>query len=91
MTPDYAWIHREGRKKRYENKRVGGTIVVHFIKKNMWFLETAQALLGGDEQSEAEIIHRREAEKKAEEAVALWKTPLDALEITRSLQAHRRR
>ena len=54
MTPDYAWRHREGRKTRYEGKRVGGTIVVHFIKKNLWYLETALALLEGEEQSESE-------------------------------------
>ena len=54
MTPDYAWTHREGRKTRYEGKRVGGTIVVHFIKKNLWYLETALALLEGREQSESE-------------------------------------
>ncbi|OBZ79484.1 hypothetical protein A0H81_01075 [Grifola frondosa] len=34
---------------RYQGKRVGGTVVVHFIKKNMWFLETASALLHGDD------------------------------------------
>jgi len=54
MTPEYAWTHREGRKKRYESKRVGGTVVVHFIKKNKWFLETALALLEGEEYSEFE-------------------------------------
>ena len=48
MTPDLAWKYREGRRRRYEGKRVGGTVVVHFIKKNMWFLETAAALLHGD-------------------------------------------
>jgi hypothetical protein len=54
MTPEYAWTHREGQKKRYEDKRVGGTVVVHFIKKHMWFLETALALLEGDDYSEFE-------------------------------------
>ena len=54
MTPDYAWTHREGRKTRFEGKRIGGTIVVHFIKKNLWYLETALALLEGEEQSESE-------------------------------------
>jgi hypothetical protein len=58
MTPEYAWQHREGRVKRYERKRVGGTVVVHFIKKNMWFLETAMALLEGDEYSESEMYQR---------------------------------
>jgi len=63
MTPDYAWTHREGRQKRYEGKRVGGTVVVHFIKKNMWFLETAIALLEGEEFSEAEKFQSRESQK----------------------------
>ncbi|KDR84965.1 hypothetical protein GALMADRAFT_233482 [Galerina marginata CBS 339.88] len=54
MTPEYAWTHREGRKARYEGNRVGGTVVVHFIKKNMWYLETALALLEGEERSESE-------------------------------------
>ncbi|KAG0708833.1 glycosyltransferase family 31 protein [Suillus ampliporus] len=50
-----AWRDREGRITRYENKRVGGTVVVHFIKKHMWFLETALAFLEGDNFSEAEL------------------------------------
>lgn len=54
MTPEYAWTHREGRRVRYEGQRVGGTVVVHFIKKHMWYLETALALLEGEEQSESE-------------------------------------
>ncbi|TRM60182.1 glycosyltransferase family 31 protein [Schizophyllum amplum] len=53
-TPEYAWMHREGRNKRFEGNRVGGTVVVHYIKKHMWFLETAIALLEGDEYSDME-------------------------------------
>jgi len=49
-----AWEKREGRRKRYEGSRVGGTVVVHFIKKNEWFLETALALLGGEDVLEGE-------------------------------------
>ncbi|TDL25441.1 hypothetical protein BD410DRAFT_766067 [Rickenella mellea] len=49
-----AWIHREGRVSRYENGRLGGTVVVHYIKKNPWFLETALAFLEGDEFTELE-------------------------------------
>ncbi|KAJ7783757.1 glycosyltransferase family 31 protein [Mycena maculata] len=55
-TPEYAWARREGRKTRYQGLRVGGTVVVHFIKKNMWFFETALALLEGDELSGAEEL-----------------------------------
>jgi len=54
MTADYAWDHREGRSTRYTGKRVGGTAVVHFIKKNMWFMETALALLDMEEVTELE-------------------------------------
>jgi len=54
MSPNYAWTHREGRKARYEGKRLGGTTVVHFIKQNMWYLETALAMLEGEEFSESE-------------------------------------
>lgn len=49
MTPELAWKYREGRVKRYLGERVGGTVVVHFIKKHMWFLETAAALLHGED------------------------------------------
>ena len=55
MTSDYAWAHREGRNTRYDNKRVGGTVCVHFIKKNMWFLETALTFLGMQETTELEM------------------------------------
>lgn len=68
MTPDYAWTHREGRTKRYEGNRVGGTVVVHFIKKHRWYLETALALLEGDELSESEKFRDRELEKAALES-----------------------
>lgn len=56
VSPERAWVQREGRNTRYENKRVGGTVVVHFIKKNMWYLETALALLEGEELSEVEMM-----------------------------------
>jgi len=55
MTPDYAWAQREGRITRYNNKRVGGTICVHFIKKNMWYLETALAFLETQDTTELEM------------------------------------
>ncbi|KAG6336678.1 hypothetical protein ID866_2425 [Astraeus odoratus] len=51
----YAWRHREGELTRYQQKRVGGTVVVHFIKKHMWFLETALVLLENDDYSEFEL------------------------------------
>lgn len=60
MTPGHAWAHREGRRTRYQGQRVGGTVAVHFIKKHMWFLETAMALLEGDERLEHEVFEDRE-------------------------------
>lgn len=53
-----TWKLREGRKKRYNGQRLGGTIVVHFIKRNMWFFETVLALLEGEEETEYEIQER---------------------------------
>ncbi|GJJ13887.1 hypothetical protein Clacol_008144 [Clathrus columnatus] len=47
-TAAQAWMRREHLLQRYEGKRVGGTVVVHFIKRNEWFLETAMAFLGDD-------------------------------------------
>jgi hypothetical protein len=44
-----AWEAREGRRTRYEGKKLGGTVVVHFIKRNEWWEETALALLGGED------------------------------------------
>jgi len=58
LTAENAWMHREGRRTRYEGKRLGGTIVVHFLKQNMWFLETALALLEGEEESTYEKFKR---------------------------------
>ena len=55
-------MRREGRRKRFEDKRVGGTVVVHYIKKHMWFLEAAIALLEGDEYSDAEKFQRTETQ-----------------------------
>ncbi|KAI0726174.1 hypothetical protein C8Q72DRAFT_753303, partial [Fomitopsis betulina] len=54
VNPWTVWLRREGRNTRYNHQRVGGTVVVHFIKKNMWFLETAAAFLLGDEVTDAE-------------------------------------
>lgn len=33
---------------------MGGTTVVHSIKKHMWFLEAAAVLLDGDDYTEVE-------------------------------------
>ena len=60
MSPQFAWEHREGQIKRYEGKRLGGTVVVHFIKKHMWFLETAIALLESNDFSEWDLFQKGE-------------------------------
>ncbi|EUC66773.1 galactosyltransferase [Rhizoctonia solani AG-3 Rhs1AP] len=44
-----AYAARENRKSRYAGQSVGGTVVVHYIKRNEWFLEAALALLGDDD------------------------------------------
>ncbi|KII86467.1 glycosyltransferase family 31 protein [Plicaturopsis crispa FD-325 SS-3] len=82
MTPEYAWLHREGRKKQYEDKRVGGTVVVHFIKKNMWYLETALAMLEGDEQSEFEATQLADEASQRSQMLSA---------IARGRQLHRQR
>jgi hypothetical protein len=45
-----AYAARESRRARYVGNRVGGTVVVHYIKRNEWFLEAALALLGGEDE-----------------------------------------
>ena len=51
----HAWTSREGRRTRYEGKKLGGTVVVHFIKRNEWWEETTLALLGGQDIVDGEI------------------------------------
>ncbi|TFK41185.1 hypothetical protein BDQ12DRAFT_697078 [Crucibulum laeve] len=84
MTPEYAWTHREGRKRHYEGNRVGGTVVVHFIKKHMWFLETALALLEGEELSEFEKYERS---RSTEDALLV---PMQTRAMQRAIAKHRR-
>jgi hypothetical protein len=64
-----AWKVREGRKRRYNGQRLGGTIVVHFIKKHMWFFETVLALLEGEEETEDEIRRVRKEQSPSEMTV----------------------
>ncbi|KAJ7706209.1 hypothetical protein B0H17DRAFT_1036189 [Mycena rosella] len=88
-TPEYAWARREGRKTRYQGLRVGGTVVVHFIKKNMWFLETALALLEGDEAGGSEDLpqhdlHRAGLDMGTRVVVPELTTATDVLDILSS-------
>jgi hypothetical protein len=77
MTPDYAWAHREGRNTRYDNKRVGGTLCVHFIKKNMWFLETALTFLEMQDTTELEM-HPSEPDEEESELTPSSSASLDS-------------
>ncbi|KAI0052870.1 glycosyltransferase family 31 protein [Auriscalpium vulgare] len=61
LTPRDAWRQREGRKTRYDGQRLGGTIVVHFIKKHMWFLEAAIAFLEGEDETALDVQRRLRA------------------------------
>jgi len=56
VTPEQAYHAREPRIERYEGRRVGGTIAVHFIKHASWYLETALAFLGEDEGTDSSLI-----------------------------------
>jgi len=69
LTAEDAWRQREGRKTRYEGQRVGGTVVVHFIKKHMWFLETAIAMLQGDEETEFDLLRKQHESAQAQDQV----------------------
>lgn len=42
----YAPFYEALARQRYQDYKVGGTVVVHYCKKNEWFYETALALLG---------------------------------------------
>jgi hypothetical protein len=53
---------------------LGGTIVVHFVKKHMWFFETVLALLEGEEETEYEIQRGERKEQLAAEMTVLSRT-----------------
>lgn len=90
VAAENAWMAREGRKKRYEGKRVGGTVVVHFIKKNPSFLETALAFLEGEEFTEREM--EEDAQRYVQRAVELASNPNTTESMTRTIATmHRRR
>jgi hypothetical protein len=75
-SADDAWQIREGRKKRYNGQRLGGTVVVHFIKKHMWFFETVLALLEGEEETDYEMQRRIRQEPLRERETALTQMAL---------------
>ncbi|CAE6429062.1 unnamed protein product [Rhizoctonia solani] len=54
------WAHvqavydlREDLRVRYLGKNIGGTVVVHYVKKDEWFLETSLALLDGTSERDS--------------------------------------
>ncbi|WVW78866.1 hypothetical protein I302_100829 [Kwoniella bestiolae CBS 10118] len=56
-----AYTSRPSRRERFmgDESEGGGTVVVHFIKKNEWFVETMIALLGGgSDEDDADVWHR---------------------------------
>lgn len=85
-TANEAWARREGRRRRYEGKRVGGTVVVHFIKKNPWFLETALAFLESEEVTDREARYQHLAQRAADAVAAI-----SGVFSRKSASQHRRR
>lgn len=69
-----AWRRRELRQKRFpEGAKVGGTIVVHYIKSHEWYLETALAFLGGeDEEGPVDVIGEIEEEQRKDVSDLEW-------------------
>ncbi|WWC67539.1 uncharacterized protein I206_101448 [Kwoniella pini CBS 10737] len=54
------YSNRPTRKERFLNdeNELGGTVVVHYIKKNEWFQETMIALLGGASNLDDQVWHK---------------------------------
>jgi hypothetical protein len=80
-----AWEAREGRTTRYEGKKLGGTVVVHFIKRNEWWEETALALLGGEDVGEGETHFVGSNTSKPWWVVSYPRTDVDGEERTSAL------
>lgn len=53
-----AYADRPSRKDRFlhDERELGGTVVIHYIKKAEWFVETWLALLGGVEEEDGRIL-----------------------------------
>jgi hypothetical protein len=53
-----AYADRPSRKDRFlhDDRELGGTVVIHYIKKAEWFVETWLALLGGVEEEDGRIL-----------------------------------
>ncbi|CAH7670190.1 hypothetical protein BY996DRAFT_4589609 [Phakopsora pachyrhizi] len=65
------------RNQRYLNRPHGGTVVVHYLKRNEWFLETSLVLLGKTKTWDDGLVpgaygpHLREPSEKAKGTVVL--------------------
>jgi hypothetical protein len=53
-----VYSERPSRKERFLNdeRELGGTVVIHYIKKPEWFVETWLALLGGVEEEDGRVL-----------------------------------
>lgn len=53
-----VYSERPSRKERFLNdeRELGGTVVIHYIKKSEWFVETWLALLGGVEEEDGRVL-----------------------------------
>jgi hypothetical protein len=43
-----------------DERELGGTVVIHYIKKPEWFVETWLALLGGVEEEDGRLLPSQE-------------------------------
>lgn len=59
-----VYAERPSRKERFMNdeRELGGTVVIHYIKKPEWFVETWLALLGGVEEEDGRLLSTGEDE-----------------------------
>lgn len=59
-----VYAQRPSRKERFMNdeRELGGTVVIHYIKKPEWFVETWLALLGGVEEEDGRLPVLEEGE-----------------------------
>ena len=53
-----VYAERPSRQERFlhDERELGGTVVIHYIKKAEWFVETWLALLGGVEEEDGRIL-----------------------------------
>ncbi|CUA68960.1 hypothetical protein RSOLAG22IIIB_13877 [Rhizoctonia solani] len=47
QDPDEVYARRESWEEKYRGAKVGGSVVVHYVKRREWWLECVEVLLGG--------------------------------------------